>query len=523
MGRYLDKGNLDFAEIRRSEYVDKSPLIQVVNETLATEFRCSCVSRCRRFGKSVAAKMLYAYYDRSSDSRALFEDLAIATMPTFEEHLNRYPTLYLDMTQFTTRYPGDKTIVRHIQQAIQEEIRACWPDIPARETDDLMDTLFAVADRTKERFVMIIDEWDAICREFNHVPGVMDEYVNWLRRMFKTGDTAQVFVGVYMTGILPIKKYQTQSALNNFCEYSMVSPGRMASSFGFTAREVEALCAKHGMDYGEMAQWYDGYQIGREPSMFNPYSVMQALRNGACGSYFATTAAFTNVADYIQMDFEGLKDDVITMLAGGRCWVNTTKFQNDIATINSKDDVLTVLIHLGYLSYDASEQECYVPNQEIRMELTNAVEATNWTQLMEVIQSSRRLLQSLWAHDEETVAAMVDRAHDEHTSVLSYHNENSMACVLEIAFIAARNHYTLWRELPTGKGFADVVLLPRRTDGHPAVVLELKYNQSADTAIDQIHRRQYPARLTDYQGPLLLVGLNYDKATKRHTCHIEEV
>jgi len=365
MGRFLKKGNIDFAKARKSEYVDKTTMIQIINETLDTERFCSCVSRCRRFGKSMAAKMLYAYYDKWCDSRALFEDLKIAQLPSFEEHLNKYPVIYLDITKFTTDYKNDPQIVQIIKRTIQNEVQVMFPNVPSDESDGLMETLLRVAESTGERFVMIIDEWDAICREFEKVPHVMDDFVDLLRRMFKSDETSQVFVGVYMTGILPIKKYKTESALNNFREYSMVQPGPLAASFGFTAQEVKELCRKHQMSYEEMAEWYDGYQIGDEPSVFNPYSVMEAIYNRKCDSYFKNTGAFTAVADYIQMNYEGLKDDMIKLLAGGRCSVDITSFQNDMSVIHFKDDVFTVLIHLGYLAYDAEMQECYVPNKEI--------------------------------------------------------------------------------------------------------------------------------------------------------------
>jgi len=522
MGRFLNKGNLDFAEVRRFEYIDKSAMIETINATLCTERRCSCVTRCRRFGKSMAARMLYAYYDKSCDSRALFEDLSIARMPSFEEHLNKYPTIYLDMTRFTTVYRNDKDIVNIIQQAIKKDVCAQYPDIKVEESYNLMDTLFEIADQTKERFMFIIDEWDAICREYENVPEAMDDFVNWLRRMFKTDETTHVFVGVYMTGILPIKKYKTESALNNFREYSMVQPGALVKSFGFTSEEVKALCARHGMDYTEMARWYDGYQIGDESEIFNPYSVMEAISNGECANYFKNTGAFTGVSTYIQMNFDGLKDDIIRMLAGARCDVNVGKFQNDMHALSCKDDVLTVLIHLGYLAYDRQEKECYIPNKEIWEEFTNAVADTSWEQLTKTVQASKKLLKALWSSDEQAVSAAIDQAHDEHTSILSYNNENSLACVLEIAFIAARDYYSMWRELPSGKGFADIVLLPLRNTNKPAVILELKFDGTAQTAISQIRQKQYPARLQAYHGSLLLCGINYDKTSRTHSCRIEK-
>ncbi|MBR6179971.1 MAG: AAA family ATPase [Prevotella sp.] len=522
MGIYINIGNAGFRRIRNKEYIDKSGLIAAVNATLFTEDCFSCVTRCRRFGKSMAAKMLCAYYDHSVDSRDLFADLEIAGDPSFEKHLNKYPVIYLDLTSFVTRFHDDD-IVELLDSELKADVLEAYPDVKVRETDDLMSCLIRIAAATGEQFFFIIDEWDAICRELKPGTTAMDRYVNWLRRMFKEVNASNVFAGVYMTGILPVKKYKTESALNNFIEYSMVEPRRMAHFFGFTKDEVRALAEKHGVDFDELVKWYDGYQIGDEPSMFNPNSVIQAIDTGRCRSFWASTGAFDAVANYIHMNFEGLKDDIIKMLAGDRGKVNTTKFQNDMSIVRSRDDVLTVLIHLGYLSYNWRKKECYIPNLEVEGEMSNAVEATDWTNVVKALQESEELLQSTLEGDCEAVARGIDVAHDENTSILSYNNENSLACVLSIAYLYARNDYVIHRELASGKGFADLVLIPRKNVESPAIVLELKYDKNADSAIDQIKRKQYPAKVAQHTGELLLVGINYDKEKKTHKCKMERM
>ena len=520
MGRYINTGNAGFQSSRNGEYVDKSGLISIVNGTLFTERRFSCVTRCRRFGKSMAAKMLNAYYDQSCDSRPLFADLQIAQDASFEQHLNKYPVIYLDLSDFVTRFKT-ADIVGRIDAELRADIAKAYPEVETEADDDLMALLFRIADRRQQQFIFIIDEWDAICREFAPGTEAMDRYVGWLRRMFKGGLTLQTFAGVYMTGILPIKKYKTESALNNFQEYSMVTPRRMAGYFGFRKTEVKALAEKYGMDFDELEKWYDGYQIGNERSIFNPNSVMQAIDNGYCTSFWASTGAYDAVARYVQMNYEGLKDDIIAMLAGGRCYVDPTGFQNDMSVVRSKDDVLTVLIHLGYLSYDWRANECYIPNREVAGEMVNAVKDTNWNHVAAALEQSRRLLQATLAGDEAAVARGVDAAHDEHTSILSYNDENSLACVLSLAYYYAGNDYIVHRELATGKGFADLVLIPRKNVASPAIVIELKYHQAVDTAIAQIKRREYPAKVAQYVGNLLLVGISYDRETKQHACRIE--
>ena len=302
----------------------------------------------------------------------------------------------------------------------------------------------------------------------------------------------------------------------------MVEPRNMASYFGFTKDEVKALAERHSMDFNELERWYDGYQIGDIHSIFNPNSVMRALQSRRCSSFWAATGSFDAVVNYIQMNYEGLKDDVIRMLAGGRCKVNPTKFQNDMSIIRNKDDVFTVLIHLGYLSYDWHKSECYIPNKEVGGEMVNAIEANHWTNVVKAVEASEQLLLATLRGDEEAVARGVDAAHDEHTSILSYNDENSLACVLSIAYYYAANDYIIHRELATGKGFADLVLIPRKNVDLSAIVIELKYDKAVDTALEQIKRKQYPAKVAQYTDNLLLVGITYDRETKQHQCRIEK-
>lgn len=521
MGTYINKGNENFRRALNGEYIDKSGLIAEINKTLDTERAFSCVTRCRRFGKSMAADMLCAYYDKSCDSRELFEGLKIASDPSYEKYLNKYPVLKLDVTNFTTRYRHDKNIVTIIQETIQNEVLDCYKDVVHNEGDDLMATLIKANELTGEKFVFIIDEWDAVLREYGDDEDTKGTFVDLLRRLFKGDDSKKVFAAVYMTGILPVKKYKTQSALNNFLEYSVVSPKRLDKFFGFTKDEVRMLAEKYGMEFDDLEKWYDGYKIGSEASVFNPNSVVNAVLDGECASYWGATGAFDDVSKYIQMNFEGLKDDVIRMLSGERGDVNPSKFMNDMSIIRCKDDVLTLLIHLGYLAYDAREQQCFIPNKEVGIEMSNAVGTTNWTQVANALEKSKRLLADTLAMKESSVAEALERVHDEETSILSYNDEESLSCAISLAYYFARNDYIIHRELASGKGYADLVFIPRRNVDKPAMVVELKFNHATETAIDQIKNKNYPSKVAEYSGDILLVGISYDKKTKVHECKIE--
>lgn len=521
MGKFLNKGNDGFASIRNSNYVDKSMLIAEVNSVLMTENRFLCVTRARRFGKSVAVKMLNAYYDKSCDSRELFDGLAISKHSDFGKHLNHYPVLYLDMTDFTTKYGSKELLVERMKQDIREELLDIYPDVSLKESDDLMDLLVSIVDRTGDKFVCLIDEWDALCREGHET--LMDEYVDFLRRLFKGSQTEYVFACVYMTGILPIKRYNTQSALNNFEEYTMLSPAQLAPFFGFTESEVADLCARGGMDAREMKRWYDGYELGQEKSMYNPYAVMRALKRKSFESYWASTNTFESLKQYITMNFDGLKDAVVCALNDIPVNVNSLRFSNDMHRVDCKDDVLTLLCHLGYLSYSSGTKCASIPNYEVRQEFETAVSDSGWKEVEKALRLSEHLLDCVLAGEAEEVATLVEDVHQQNTSILKYNDENALACVLSLAFYTARNRFQMIRELPTGKGFADIVLLPYRGVEAPAIVLELKYNVNADSAIDQIKRQDYVSTLGHYVGDVILVGINYDKKSKRHGCVIERM
>ena len=290
MGTYINRGNSEFSDIVAHEYVDKTSLIPLINATLNSESRYSCVTRCRRFGKSMAAKMLCAYYDKSCDSRELFRGLKAEKDPSFETHLNKYHVICVDMTDFTTRFRNEREIVKIMQQEIMDDVLKIFPDTEVKDRDDLMSILYRICESTGERFVMIIDEWDAILREMGSDDYITTSYVDLLRRLFKGSGSNIVFACAYLTGILPIKKYNTESALNNFNEYSMIDPANLAACYGFTEDEVQALANKHGASMEDLKTWYDGYKIGREKSIYNPYSVMKALQRGSCRSYWTTSS-----------------------------------------------------------------------------------------------------------------------------------------------------------------------------------------------------------------------------------------
>ena len=323
-----------------------------------------------------------------------------------------------------------------------------------------------------------------------------------------------------MTGILPIKKYGTHSALNMFEEISMIDPGLLSEFMGFTETEVQNLCIQYNISFDEMKQWYDGYHMTNDISTFSPRSVVSSIVRKQFGNYWTSTETYEALQVYIDMNFDGLKDNIVQLLAEENIPVQTTSFQNDMTTFKSKDDVLTLLIHLGYLGYNGSLHTCYIPNKEVVDSFVNSIRSSNWHETTRALLNSRELLQATWNKDEEAVARYIEEAHLD-TAILTYNNENALSYTIAIAYITARNHYTIIREMPSGKGFADMVFIP--IDNKPAMIIELKWDQKVKTAIDQIKEKNYPQGLKKYQDNLLLVAISYDKETKKHHCKIEQL
>jgi len=377
---------------------------------------------------------------------------------------------------------------------------------------------------TGERFIVIIDEWDGIFRDHSHDEKLEIAYVDFLRTMFKGNDSDRVIELAYITGILPIKRYNTQSALNNFTEYTVLSSGDFAPFYGFTEDEVKALCKEHNLDFNETKRWYDGYALNGY-HMYNPNSIMQLIKFKEHKSYWGNTASFENVSDLISMNFEGLKDDIFMMLDGSALsGINTRLFNNDITSLTSKDAVITYLIHLGYLAY--TDGRVYVPNEEVRLTLKDAVDTCKFSEYLNLIKDSEEILEKTYESDGGYVADCIRKYHSKYSSIIKYNSEETLSYVVQNAYLACiENYYKPVREMQSGEGFADIVYIPKREADRniPALVVELKWNKDAKTALEQIKNKHYTESLEDYCGNIILIGINYDKTTKEHPCIIEQM
>ena len=526
MGLYLNPNADAFMEDKGTRiYVDKSLLIRELNSIVSTKEDFVCLSRPRRFGKSMAGNMISAYYSKGCDTRDVFSQMKLGQEPGFDKYLNKFNVIKLDLNgwyQRAIQRNRKDLLLTDIHETLVDEFKVAFPTLSFCSGETLDQCILKVYAETGEKFVIIIDEYDVLIRE--QVPqSLFDSYLSFLNGLFKDTAIRPAIALAYITGIIPIVRDKVQSKLNEFTEYTMLDAAQFAPHVGFTAEETKALCEQYGCDFAEFERWYDGYRLSDEVSLFNPKSVTSSISRKRMGSYWSATGSFEALKDYILMDFEGIRQDVVTMISGDSVEVDVGSFLNTLDKFESKDDVFTYLIHLGYLNYNFEEQTCCIPNEEVRQEWVRSVKLSpDYKKLMEIINASKKLLDATVEGNEEAVAKALDAAHTEVTNPLTYNDEHCFQSAICLAYFYANTRYTLFKELPTGKGYADLVLIPYLPN-IPAMVIELKHNKSAGSALQQIKDKNYCQALNNYKGDLLFVGVNYDEKTKEHSCKIERL
>lgn len=531
MGIYVNPNNESLKiSMNSPTYVDKSMLIAEVNRLVCTEKRFLCVSRSRRFGKTMALNMLCAYFSKGCDSRELFKNLKFSKDPSFEKYLNKFNVIKLDVNSFYSNLSkkeqeekvdrSTRDITPIFNGAVVKELIPAFPASNITEDDSIADALLKIYATTGEQFVVLLDEYDVLIRE-RVSEEIFKSYLNFLNAMFKNDNLAPAIALAYVTGILPIVRDKVQSKLNVFDEYTMRDSWSLAEFVGFTSAEVQDLCQEYGLDMDECRRWYDGYNINGIET-YSPESIISAVRRKKFKSYWTQTGSYEALKNFILMNFEGILDDVKTMIAGGRIPVDVNSYLNTMTDFHSKDDVFTYLIHLGYLAYDEDAEECYIPNREVRDQWILSVQfSPDYKGLMELVNSSKQLVESTIECDSDAVAIALDKAHEQICNNLNYNNEGTFQAVICLAYFYANLKYTIVKELPTGKGVADVAMIPY-VPNTPALIIELKRNKCEKTALDQIRAKNYGAALEKYSGDLLFVGVNYDEQSKEHKCVIEK-
>ena len=441
-------------------------------------------------------------------------------MEDWDKYLNKFNVVRIDCNEFSAfvNKTGEFSFINQMTKNVRNEFIELFPDIDFSDKLRICDCICAVYAKTGDKFVIIFDEYDLGVR-LGQKPELHKEYLDLLLSLFKNDSVAPAIALAYMTGILPIVKDKFESKLNNFSNITILNPGRYAEYTGFTKEEVQELCDEFGVNYEDCRRWYDGYKVGNI-HIYNPNAIVEAVSSKVFQSYWSATGSYEAVSMYIDLNMSGIKDDIISMVSGHKVYVNTTRFRNSLDSLNTKDDVFTYLIHLGYLGYDADEEQCFIPNMEVRNEWINAMsDIEDFKPIVAFVDNSRKLLDATINMNAEMVAYSIKEIHKLVCSNLSFNNEQAYQSAIILAYFYANSKYTIIPELPTGKGFADVVLVPY-VPNLPAIIIELKKDASTETALSQIKNKEYSTHLAHYHGNLLFVGINYD-SDKEHECVIE--
>ena len=543
-GRYVNPGTESYkGTLLLPNYVDKTDLIAVVSGMIDQNKSRILISRPRRFGKTLDAGMLCAFFQHGCHTEDMFDDKNIAAYAGWKKYLNQFHVIYIDMNTFqgdaeelqrkenksaalAGRKPVSLRWIDILEELITDDIKSIFGDDCTGKT--FVDTLTRLVHQTGKKVIWICDEWDLIFRENIPDPHAFEDYILLLKRLFKGSDYKKIFAAAYMTGIMPMIKVSGQSAVSEFDNYTMLYQGPFAPYTGFTETEVKDLCHKCDVEFSEMKSWYDGYKLidGQKNAIdvYNPLAVSKALEGAGFHSYWVETSSFELLRNQIDLQIDGLHAAVLKLVAGEDVPLgNTTRFTNRIAEYNTLDDELTLLVHLGYLSYDETTKAVRIPNEEIRSEFISNLQVSRHAELVQTIRLADQVLEGAWAKDEILVAEAIETLHQTMTDPKHYNNERDLTSIMRFAFLTAKDDYMQIYELPGGTGYADMVLIPKSGKRVPLMVVELKWDKPVRAAVDQIRDRHYPEVLKDYGGEVLLVGISYSVKTKKHSCRIERL
>ena len=540
MGLYVNPGNSLFRVSLNSKiYVDKSPMITHLNDLMGTDERFVCMSRARRFGKTMMTNLMTAYYSKNCNSRELFENLKLSEQEGWDRYLNSTNVIRIDLQGFYSDAEDKSQTLKILQECVVCELREQFPSLNIQTSSSIAKAISTIYKELNETFIIIIDEYDVLIRDKSAPESLRNEYIDFLNALFKSNDIQKAISLAYLTGILPIYREIVQSKLNNFTEYTMLNPEQFAPYFGFTENEVQNLCLENNADYDICQRMYDGYifqkpyQMPVQPNndsettihIFNPNSVVKAVTRRKYENYWVATSALEAITLYIDANIAGIQDDIKVLLKGEKdIEINVLRYNNNVERFATKDEIFTYLIHLGYLAYDPINQTCHIPNGEIRNAwLSIMSDAKGFEPIQQMLETSRKLIESTENCDSNAVAKALDDSHADISSPITYNRESSMQSAILMAYFYARKDYLVFSELTSVSGYADVVLVPS-VPRKPVIIIELKKDGNPATAIEQIKTRNYAHAFRYHPGhTAVLVGVTYDAESKQHKCLIEKL
>ena len=498
--------------LQQGVFVDKSMLIGKLNKLIGTNDCYVCITRPRRFGKTVNASMAGAYYTKGFDSSPMFDSLKISQAEDYKKHQNRYNVIYIDFSRTPDVCNNYEEYITYIRECLKEDLSQMYPQLCGKEYA-MLGKMFR---DTNDSFIFILDEWDSIFTKKFMTDDDRDSYLGFLRNLLKD----QPYVSLaYMTGVLPVAKYSSGSELNMFREYNAMNDSVFESYFGFGENEVRELCRKNtDVSYEELKWWYDGYCLSDGTSLFNPRSVNMALSDGICRNYWTQTGPMNEVAQCVEHNADEVREDIVRMVAGIPVEVKLNGYSAAERELNTRNEILSAMVVYGFLSYHDGKLK--IPNHELMEKFENVLERSSMGEVSMIVRDSAKMLDATLAGNEKEVAEILEKVHDREIPFLQYNDENSLSCVITLCYLAARDRYRVEREAKSGKGFCDYLFLPYRKDD-PAIILELKAGGTCGEALAQIKEKQY-IKSAEKCREVLSAGISYNKK-KMHECKIERV
>ena len=534
MGRYLNSSTsyvLYKGQTEQSYFVDKSQMLSELFPFLDSGNTHICITRPRRFGKTVMANMITAFLGKKQDSDSIFKSLKISQNDLYNKYRNQYNVISIDFSKMPRDCDSYADYIDRIETNLIRDLRKEYPQIEIYEDDsaaDVLETIFEECDQ--QRFVFVLDEWDFIFHKDFINEENKKQYIQFLSNLLKDRPYVQI---TYMTGILPIAKYSDGSELNMFDEYDMACKEKYSEYFGFLDEEVDQLydiykkiTKNPKILRSELKEWYDGYRAAAGDYLYNPRSVVCALRDNQLANYWTSSGTYDSIFNYIKGNIADVLNDLVLMVAGEHVPAKMQQYAATANALHTKDQIYSAMVVYGLLTYENGK--VFIPNKELMDKFDELLLSNQQLgYVYRLARESQRMLQATIHVDTDTMEEILEYVHDTEVPIYSYNSEVELSAIVNLVYLSARDEYRVEREDKAGKGFVDFIFYPKRNN-IPGIILELKIDHTPQKAIEQIKEKNYQLRFQGkigeipvYEGSILAVGISYDKKTKKHSCEVE--
>ena len=535
MGVYLNNTSSyeAYRKVKNSPYfVDKTHILTKIIPRIETSENCLCITRPRRFGKSVIANMMAAFFSKGCNAEELFNGSQISLCDNYKSQMNQYNVISLSLNRIPNNCTSYRQYIERIESRLKRDLIHSFPAADICEQDALWDILTDIyAQENSAKFIFILDEWDYIFHRDFVTEEDKASYIDFLSNLLKD----QPYVSLaYMTGILPIAKYSSGSELNMFAEYTMAAEELYSEYFGFTEKEVDILFEKYLQNEPNpqiaregLRIWYDGYHTKSGERVYNPRSVVLALTNNNLGNYWTSSGPYDEIYYYVQHNIAAVQDDLAQMISGIPVPAKISEYAATSMRLSTKEEIFSAMVVYGFLTY---ENGCVsIPNKELMDRFNEMLmKEQSLGYIYQLAQKSEKMLSATLAGDTDMMTEILEYAHNTESPLLSYSSEAELTMIVNLVYLQARDRYRIEREDKAGIGYVDFIFYPEINQKADGIILELKVDHTAEEAIQQIKEKKYLTKFQGklgqkprYTGRILGVGIAYYKDTKKHECKIE--